>query len=256
MIALLRHALAMLRNVKLVALHLVVSAVLLASASFWLLIPEAHIWQLLFASLSALLIVIVFLWLHSATLAYAVSPAKENFRPSFAIRIMRMFWLLLGLFLLLWGMNVVSGWMNSQWQIAGYLYSKAPTWLRPTAGVSGFTTTLGYIFTVLYWYILPTVLLPIIAARIAGASFLRGLRILWHWQYWLGMAVTTLLGVWVTKLIVGWMPGTTLTQQTVSVVSRTAFAYVIATTAWLSTAGILGYFLADNTDGRVAISKN
>jgi len=142
MLALLRHALAMLRNVKLVALHLVVNAVILVSASFWLLIPEAHIWQLLFAVLCLLLIGGVSLWLHSATLAYAVNPVKENFRVSFTIKFWRMFWLLLGAFVLLWCMNVVSGWMETQWQIAGYVYSKAPTWLHPTAGSESYTKTL------------------------------------------------------------------------------------------------------------------
>jgi len=234
--------------VKLVALHLVVNAVILMSASFWLLIPEAHIWQLLFAALSALFIVVVFLWLHSGTLLYGVNPVKENFRTSFEIKVARMFWLLLGVFLLFWGMNVISGWMDPQWQIAGYLYSKAPTWLRPTAGSDGYATALNYGLAVLYWYVLPAVLLPIIEARIVGAGFLRGLRVLRHWQYWLGIAVTTLLGVWVTKLMIGWMPGKTLKQQTVSMVTRMALAYLIATAAWLLTSGVLGYFLAaENT---------
>ena len=250
MLALLRHSLAMLRNVKLVALHLVVNAVLLVSASSWLLIPEAHIWQLLFAAISAMLIVVVSLWLHSGTLAYAVNPAKENFRASFTIKFWRMFWLLLGAFLLLWCMNVVSGWMDSQWQIAGYIYSKAPTWLRPTAGSDSYTTTLDYCFSILYWYVLPCVLLPIIAARIAGAGFVRGLRILAHWQYWLGMAVAVLLGVWGTKLIMGWMPGKTVTLQTVSLVTRFTLSYVIATAAWLLATGVVGYFLSSgNTAG-------
>jgi len=76
MLALLRHSLAMLRNIKLVALHLVVNAVLLVSASFWLLIPEAHIWQLLFAALSALLIAVMFLWLHGGTFMHLLREKK------------------------------------------------------------------------------------------------------------------------------------------------------------------------------------
>ena len=247
MLALLRHALAMLRNLKLVALHLVVNAALLTCASFWLLIPEARVWQLFFAGLSALLIVFVFLWIHSGTLAYAVNPVKENVRPAFAIKIWRMFWLLLGIFILFWCMNKVGGWMESQGQTAGYLYSKAPAWLRPTAGSLSYTTALGYFFLILYWYVLPSLLLPIIAARIAGASFLRGLLILRHWQYWLGMAATVFLGVWLTKLIVGWTPGTTLTQQTIGMVVRFTFTYLIAIAAWLLAAGVVAYFVkADN----------
>ena len=243
MLALLRHALAMLRNVKLVALHLVVNAVIMVSASFWLLIPEAHVWQLLFAVFSALLIVIVSLWLHSGTLVYAVNPVKENFAASFTIKFWRMLWLFLGVFLLLWSMNIVGGWMASKWQTAGYLYAKAPTWLRPTAGSASYTTILEYVLLFLYWYVIPCVFLAIIAARIYGASFLRGLRILKSWKYWVGMALTVLLGVWVSVLIVGWLPGETLTQQTISMVIRLGFAYLIATGAWLMTAGVLGYFV-------------
>jgi hypothetical protein len=243
MLALLRHTLAMLRNIKLVALHLVVNAVILISASFWLLIPEAHIWQLLFTMLSALLIVAVSLWLHSGTLTYAVNPVKENFGASFAIKLWRMLWLFLGAFLLLWCMNTVGGWMESKWQIAGYIYSKAPTWLRPIAGADSYTKALEYILLFLYWYVIPCALLAIIAARIYGANFLRALRILKYWQYWVGMGVTVLLGVWVTTLIIGWVPGKSLTQQTISMLIRLGFAYVIATTAWLITAGVLGYFV-------------
>ena len=243
MLVLLRHSLAMLRNIKLVVLHLVVNAVLLVSASFWLLIPEAHIWQLLFAALSALLIAVMFLWLHSGTFVYALAPRKENFRFSFAIKIWRMFWLLLGAFLLLWCMNTVGGWMDSKWQTAGYLYSKAPTWLRQTAGSSSYTTVLEYFLVILYWYVVPSVVFAITAARICGASFLHGLRILKHWQYWLAMAITALLGVWVTKLILGWMPGSTLTLQTISIAIRFATIYLITTAAWLLTIGVLGYFV-------------
>ena len=70
-----------------------------------------------------------------------------------------------------------------------------------------------------------------------------------HWQYWLGMAGTMLLGVWLTKLIVGWMPGTTLTQQTAGMVIRFTFTYLVATAAWLLTAGVAGYFV--KLDGQV-----
>ena len=154
-----------------------------------------------------------------------------------------MVWLLIGAFLLLWCMNTVGGWLDSKWQTAGYLYSKSPTWLRPTAGSDSYTTALEYFLLILYWYVLPSVILAVTAARICGANFLRGLQILKHWQYWLGMAVTAILGVWVTKLILEWMPGKTLTQQTVSMIIRFALIYLIATAAWLLTTGVVGYFV-------------
>jgi hypothetical protein len=247
---LLGHFVAMLRNPKLVALHFVVNAALLTAASFWLLIPEAHVWQLLLAAFSALLILFVFLWLHSGTLAYAADPAPEKFRAAFSIKIGRLLWFLLGFGILFWCVRTVDGWSDSVEQVSGYIYSSAPHWLRPTSGDSGYTVALGYLFSIVQWYLLPCVFLPVIAARVAGGSALRGLRALGQWKYWLGMAVTSALGVWVTSLIVGWTPGRHVSEQTVSLVIRLGLAYAIATAAWLATAGLVGYFVgpADEND--------
>lgn len=239
---LLRHSVAMLRNPKLVALHLVVNAALLTAAIFWLLIPEAHVWQLVFAAFSALLILFVFLWLHSGTLAYSADPAPEKFRNAFSVKIGRLVWFLIGFGILFWCVRTVDGWSDSVEQISGYIYSSTPHWLRPTAGDSGYTVALGYLFSIVQWYVLPCLFLPVIAARVAGGSALRGLRTLGRWQYWLGMAVTSVVGVWVTSLIVGWTPGRTLSEQTVSLVIRLGLAYAIATAAWLATAGLVSYF--------------
>ena len=245
----LRHAASALRNPRLVALHLFVNAILLASASFWLLIPEEHVWQLLFAGFSALLILLIFLWLHSGTLVYAADPNPAKFRDAFSIKLGRMMWLLIGLSVLFCCMRTIAGWNDSRWQIAGYLYSKAPSWLRPIHGATGYVTALGYIFSASFWYILPCVFLPVIAARIVGAPVRRGLRTLAQWQYWFGMAITTLLGVWLTIQILGWTPGKTLSQQTVSLVIRLIVAYLIATAAWLAMAGLLGSFVGPRDDG-------
>lgn len=260
---LLRHSAAMLRNPRLLALHLVVNAALLVSASFWLLIPEEHVWQLLCAALSALLMIFVFLWLHSGTLAYAADPAPPNFRSAFSIKLGRPLWLLIGFFILFWCMRTVDGWSDDGinnlglrsglvWRIAGYLYSKAPSFLRPIGGDSGYATALAFMFAIIYWYVLPCVFLPLIAARVVGGSALRGLRTLARWQYWLAMAFTALLGVWLTNQILGWTPGKTLSQQTVSLIIRMIVAYLIATVAWLATTGLLGYFVGSRDDGAPA----
>jgi hypothetical protein len=245
---LLRHSLAMLRSLRLVGLHLVLNALLLVSASFWLLIPEEHVWQLIFAALSALLIVLIFLWLHSGTLVYGANPAPAEFRAAFRVRLSRMFWLLIGCIVLLWCMPIVNGWMDHRWQIAGYLYSKAPFSLRPTGGENGYVNTIEYAFSIFLWYLLPSVLLPIIAARVVGTGVRDGLRALTRWQYWLAMAITSSVGVWLTNLILGWTPGKTLSQQTTSLVLRLALVYALATAAWLITAGLLGYFVSRGVD--------
>ena len=237
------HSLAMLRNPRLIALHLVGNAVLLTAATMWLLIPEAYVWQLFFAALSAVLMILMFLWIHSGTLAYAAEPAPEKFRESFTPKIARFAWLAIGFFILFWCMHTIDGWTETTWQTSGYLYSKAPSFLRPTAGPTVYANYLDYVFSILEWYVIPCVFLPLIAARVIGASSLAGLRTLARWKYWLAMAVTALAGVWVPRLIANWTPGTTLNQQTVSLVLRLGTAYVLATAAWLMTAGVLGFFL-------------
>lgn len=244
----LRHPIAMLQTVRLVTLHLILNAVLLVAASFWLLIPEEHVWQLLFAGLSALLIVFVFLWLHSGTLAYALDPDPTKFRSALSVKIGRMAWLLLGLFVLFWCMRTVNGWEDSRWQIAGYLYSKAPTWLRPVSGENSYVTAMEYVIAALFWYFLPSVLLPPTVAKVAGLGPRTALRAYRSWRYWLSMALTAALGVGVTSQILGWIPGKTLRAQTVSLVIRLIVAYGIATAAWLATAGLLGCFLRPRDD--------
>jgi hypothetical protein len=233
----------MLRNPRLVVLHLVGNAVLLAAASMWLLIPEAHVWQLVAAAFSALLMILMFLWIHSGTFAYAAEPAREKFRGAFLPRIGRLVWLAIGFFILFWCMRTVDGWTDSIWQTSGYLYSKAPSFLRPTSGPVSYGNALAYVFFILEWYVIPCILLPVIAARVIGISLPAGLRTLGRWKYWLSMAVTGLAGVWVTRLIMNWTPGMTLNEQMVSLVLRLGAAYVLATAAWLITVGVLGFFV-------------
>jgi hypothetical protein len=72
------HSIAMLRSKRLVALHLVANAVLLAGASLWLLIPDEHGWQLLASAVSALLMLFLFLWLNSGTLAYSAGKTAQH----------------------------------------------------------------------------------------------------------------------------------------------------------------------------------
>jgi hypothetical protein len=251
--ALLRHSLAPLRNPRLIVLHLVLNAVLLIAASFWLLIPETHIWQLLFAAVSASLILVLFVWLHAGTLAYAAEPVPERFRGAFSIKMGRLLWLLIGAFVLFNCMRVVSGWEGSRWQTAGYLYSKAPSWLRPTAGSSSYETTLSYLLSLLFWYLLPCIFLPLIAVRVVGGGSIRAIRTWGRWQYWFGMVITIAAGVWLTRLLLNWTPGHTLGQETVSLALRLVVAYAIATAAWLVTTGLMGYFLGPPDENDVGL---
>jgi hypothetical protein len=245
---LLRHPVALLTNLRLVGLHLVLNAALLAGAMFWLLIPEEHVWQLLFTVLSALLMIFVVLWLHGGTFVYATDPNPTNFRNAFSIKLGRMAWMLLGVLILLFSMRIVDGWNDSRWQLGGYLYAKAPHWMRPTGGESGYVNAVEYFFSALFWYFVPTALLPIIAVRINGLTPRAALRAWTSWLYWVSMAACAIFGVWIPGKILDWIPGTTLHAQTVGLVIRLIAAYLLATGAWLAAVGLVGYSLRAGED--------
>jgi hypothetical protein len=241
--ALIRQALTPLRSLRLVAMHFVLNAALAAAASYWLLIPETHVWQLAFTAISGLLIVCLFLWLHSGTFIYA---AHQDFRVAFSIKLMRWIFLALGMAVLLWLVHRIEVITSSQSQIGGYLYSKAPSLLRPTHGSTGYVRALGCLLSIVNWYLLPGLILPVTAARVVGSELRTALRAIFSWRYWLALAATTLLGVWITKILLQWMPGATLQQQTAGLVVRLGLAYILATVAWLLTIGLLGYFVASD----------
>jgi hypothetical protein len=249
---LLRHLVALLTDLRLVGLHLFVNAALLAAATFWLLIPEEHIWQLLFAVLSALLMIFALLWLHSATFVYATNPDPTKFRSVFTIKVGRMAWLLLGLLALLWSMHIIHGWNDSRWQIGGYLYAKVPHSMRPMSGEAVYVSALENFFSVLIWYFLPAIFLPAIAAKIGGYSPRAALRAWTSWLYWVIMIVITVFGVWLPGKIFEWVPGETLHAQTIGLIIRLCAAYLLSTGAWLAATGLVGYFIRSGEDRAAA----
>jgi hypothetical protein len=246
--SLLRRPVALLTNVRLVALHIVLNAALAVAGTFWLLIPEEHIWQLLFAAISALLMIFVLLWLHAGTFVYATDPDPAKFRSAFSIKLGRMAWLLLGLVVFFECVHVVGNWNDSRWQLGGYLYAKAPHWMRPTGGESGYINAVDYFFAVICWYFLPSALLPIIAARINGLTPRAALRAWASWLYWVSMAVCVIFGVSVASKILEWIPGETLHAQTIGLVIRLIAVYLIASGAWLAAVGLVGGFLCTDDD--------
>ncbi|ABF39932.1 hypothetical protein Acid345_0929 [Candidatus Koribacter versatilis Ellin345] len=243
-----RNAIAILRSGRVLGLHLVGNALLLVAASLWLLLPEAHVWQLIITGVCALAILFLALWLHTSTLEYAANPGPENFRIAFRPSFLRMLWLFLGvavLFLLMWYVDRLT---DRQYQIADYLYAKMPPSLRPKDGASVYYARLGVIISIVFWFLLPSLMLPLIAARVIGARVRAGLKTLIRWRYWLAMIVTVCVGVWLTTVLLNWKPGKSLSAQEGSLIFRMALGYLLATTSWLTTAGLLGYFVRTNSD--------
>src|SRR5262249_17260693 len=128
-------------------------------------------------------------------------------------------------------------------QFTGYLYSKAPAWLRPNSGSVAYSEWLGHALEDIAFFFLPAIMLPFIDRKVLGAEWKRAVRMLISWRYWLAFLVIAHLGLKLPSVLIDWKPGATLRGQEVSLALRLAAALLCATVAWIMTAGLLGHFL-------------
>ncbi len=243
------RTLAPLRSGRLWAVQLAGNTVLPVSAAMWLMIPEAQAWQLVASVVAMLWWLFLFFWLQSSTLIFAADPLGDNFTTAFRPRLQSMLWLLLGFALMLWLFMVLTGWSESNLQLTGYLYSKAPAWLRPTGGSLVYSNILGHVLLDIAVFFLPGILLPLIAAKVLYAEPQRALRILVNWKYWLTLFVIAHIGLWLPAVVLEWRFGNTARMQAISLGVRLFLALICGTAAWMMTAGLLGYLLRGSDTG-------
>jgi hypothetical protein len=238
---LLQHTLAPLRNPRLWAVHIPANALLLTAALFWTRIPDEKLWQLAATTLSALLILLLFLWLHSATLRISAGVA-QTVRP----RTLAMIWLLLGLAAIT-AVILEFGTLRENYEatVSGYLFFRLPHFIQNHCDASTIDTWLQRLDDLLQLFVLPALLLPSLAAGVVGGRTARALKSLISWRYWLMIAIAGIVGIWLPRLILlHWVPGKHLCAMTVSLVLRLTLAYLLTLMAWLAATGVLGYFTA------------
>lgn len=257
-----RSGLALLSDWRLDLLHLAGNAAIFAGAAFWLLIPEAHAWQLLLAAISGLLIVGVFAWLHCGTLAHGVTPSPEVLTKDFRRGLRHIPSFILLLFLLLLGINYISTLAERSWQISGYFFTRLPHFMQSRIGEANFNRVVEWKFAVLTWFLLPALFLPFLSAASAFGARWTGMaaafRCFARWRYWLYAAIAAVAGIWLPHMLITWTPGHGLSMESVSLVLRLATAYVIAVATWIAMSAIVGSFLRMTTSaddaGRDALS--
>ncbi|HEY7097023.1 MAG TPA: hypothetical protein VH437_09885 [Terriglobales bacterium] len=240
---------AVLRNKRIWLLQFLVNPVVWGAAVGWLLIPEAKAWQVGSTALLALLILVAFLWLHGTTLAYfgdyhaaGFLRVRASFRPGntvpFAI------WAVLFVFLL----HVVWHVGQSVAEFSVYLESISPAWLRRTMGEMGTYRSLTFIFWILFWIVVPGLLLPfgLQAGRNGFQAFKRAGARAWRSTtgnrvYWSSLIMLVIVGAYVPGLLINWLPKLdSMNGETISLVVRFALAWMLAATAWTLMASMLG----------------
>ncbi len=239
--ALILSSLAGLRNWRLWLLQFFGNAVLFAGVATWLLIPEEHWWQLVFAAISGVVIILMFLWLHAGTLVTFAPPEGEDVSP-FKHALRHLFAFFVWALVLHFVLHLVSGFGEEYWKIANYLVSIVPSGMRSAIPFAWPVNIIKFLFTALYWYIIPGLFLPFGLVTARGTSrerFREGFRSLRRLWYWVLLAVFVVVGVYVTSLLVDWRTPGSLTKESISMVARLFFAYVLAIACWLMTASLL-----------------
>jgi hypothetical protein len=256
-----RSAVAALSDWRIVVLQLAGNALLLTAATLWLLIPEAHAWQLLFAAITGFVILVAFAWLHCGTFAHGFTPARETLYQDFRASLRHVPAFALFALVLIVLMNWVGNYSDDHgWQISGYFFTRLPQFMQ-RIGEDRFHEWVMIKFAVSIWFLLPALFLPFLSAAASCGLRPRGLaaalRMYARWRYWLTIAVAALIGVWLPYLLANWTPAHGLRKETISMLLRLLTAYVLAVLVWVMTSAVVGGFLraglpAENRGGNAA----
>lgn len=225
-------------------LNLFGNAAVLVSWYFWLLIPDAHGWQIALTVVQALLTVIFVLWLRAGTLAW-FRVAEYRTQPAIGAAYRRGFRHIVPL--AIWaGVFAVTAWIIIS---AGNYTPQFAVWIRQkaTAGPSPRNVLHGsdWLLFVLLWIILPAIWAPvattIAAAGFSGSHIGRSWRVLRQPLYWVLFCVAMGLGAWVPYKLVTWVPElTSVRAQAWSAGLRFAAAYLILITAFILLVWMVG----------------
>lgn len=218
---------------------------------WFLRVPDAHWWQILFGLVLLILSVAVALILHGGTLDFfQIAHQKEKaglaipFQTALRHLPALVLWavIFVGLQLLLLKLDQYAT------TFPGYLRSEFPAWLRRMISGPRLEGIYTGILWLLRWVILPGLFLPF-ALFCADRGF-RGFIALRGWwravrsvSYWIVLLIAALIGVLSTQGLMGRKldPRTaTLGAEKVSLFFRLLFAYLLGIFAWLLACSMLG----------------
>jgi hypothetical protein len=223
---------------------------------WWLRLPDAHWWQLLFQLLLVLFGFATALVLHGGTLDFfqMAHQGKEGTLATAFSKAVRHLPALV-----LWSVIFVVLQLLlrklDQYAISfpGYLRSEFPAWLRRMISEPKLDSIFSGIIWLLRWVVLPGLLLPFALFCVDHGfrgfiAFREWRRLLRSSSYWIVLLIAALLGVAATQAIMDWKldPRTaTLAAEETSLFFRLLFAYLLGIFSWLLACSVLGRRTAD-----------
>ena len=232
---------------KLWVLNFVGNAAALVAWYFWLLVPDAHGWQVAASVLAALCIIVLIVWLRAGTFAYfRLAEFRDHgavwraFRHSLRHLVALALWAVV--------LAAVLGfviWLRTYPpQFGVWLWQKLPPSLR----IASPRQLTQYANCLLWLLMLGAVAkwLPI-ATTIAVSGFgkraLRSWRVLLRPMYWVWFCVLAFVGAYIPYRLVWWIPNVSdLRRQAWSMGLRFFAAYVLLITAWIALVWMVGVY--------------
>lgn len=232
---------------KLWLLNLAGNALLLAAVYLWLLLPDAHGWQVAASGGLAIIVIFFGLWLRTGTFAYfRVAEFRDHatvwraFRHALRHMIGLAIWAI-PFAALEWYLLTLRKYAP---QFGVWFWQKAPALLRWGSPRQVFHAA-DWVLWFLLWLLIPAVWLPIAmtvaAAGLRPRRMVRSLRALKRIGYWLWFCGLLLIGGYVPYKLVWWIPDLSdLRKQAWSMGLRFLVAYVILITAFIALLLVVG----------------
>ena len=232
---------------KMWLLNLLGNAALVAAVYFWLLLPDAHGWQVAMSGGLALVVLFCGLWLRAGSFAYfRVSGFRDAgavwraFRHSLRHLIALAIWAIpfAALEWYLWSLRRYTP------QFGVWFWQKSPTFLHIGSPRQMYHAA-DWVLCFVIWLVLPILWLPITstvsAAGLRPTRMLRSLRVLKRLRYWLWFLALLLIGAYLPYRLVWWIPDLSdLRKQAWSMGLRFFVAYLLLISAWVALLMVTG----------------
>ena len=231
---------------KLWVLNFVANAAVLAIWYFWLLIPDAHGWQVAASALLAVVVVVVVVWLRAGTLAwFRVAEFRKEGNIWRAYRHSLRHVPGLGIWALVF--VVIASLL---WGLHGYVPQFA-VWLRQKLGAGptprNLMNDLNWLLLLLLGFVIPALWVPI-ATTVSAVGFqpehiIRSRRVWKRPLYWLWFCLLLGFGIYIPYKLVWWIPDLqTIRQQLWSMGLRFLLAYAVGITAFIALVWMTGIY--------------
>jgi len=228
---------------KLWLLNIFGNAALVACFYFWLLLPDAHGWQVGASAVLALVVIFFGVWLRAGSFAcFRVGDFREN------AAVWRAFRHALGhiIALVLWLIPLAAveyGLLSLRIYIPQF-----GVWAWQKGLRLGSPRQVSHVADWLLWFViwlLPFLWLPVAstvaAVGLKAKRMSRSLRVLKRLAYWIWVVVLLIVGAYLPYKLVWWIPDlSTLGKQAWSAGLRFALAYLLLISAWVALLLVVG----------------